>query len=78
MLDRGLESKIEKENFIDEATIEALEEYPFSSLFQIARRRLIPMSTFDIIWSIPWDVESGTFDGFPTRSYRAKNKHVSS
>jgi hypothetical protein len=33
---------------------------------------------FDLIWSIPWGSESGTFDEFPTRSHRAKNKQVSS
>jgi hypothetical protein len=32
---------------------------------------------FDIIWLILSAIESGTFDGFPTRSHRAKNKHVS-
>jgi hypothetical protein len=45
MLDADFEPKIEDENFIDEAIIGALEECPFASLRQIAKRRLIPMST---------------------------------
>jgi hypothetical protein len=44
--------------------------------------RLLKEYTFqwirlDTIWSILWGIESWTFDGFPTRSHRAKNKHVS-
>jgi hypothetical protein len=39
------ELKIEEENFIDEAILGALKECPFSSLHQIAKRILIPMST---------------------------------
>jgi hypothetical protein len=45
MLDTDLESKIEEENFIDEGILGALEEYPFSSLCQITKRILIPLST---------------------------------
>jgi hypothetical protein len=39
------EPKIEEENFFGEAILGALEESPFSSLRQIAKRILIPMST---------------------------------
>jgi hypothetical protein len=45
MLDTDLESKIKEENFIDEGILGALEECPFSSLCQIAKRILIPLST---------------------------------
>jgi hypothetical protein len=45
MLDTGFAPKIEEENFIDEAILGALEECPFSSLRQIAKRMLIRMST---------------------------------
>jgi hypothetical protein len=40
-----VEPKTEEENFIDEAIFGALEEWPFSSFHQIAKRILIPMST---------------------------------
>jgi hypothetical protein len=45
MLHPDFERKIEEENFIDEAIFGALEEFPFSSLCQIAIRIFIPMST---------------------------------
>jgi hypothetical protein len=45
MLDADFEPKIEEEGFTDEAILGALEECPFSSLRQIAKRMLIPMST---------------------------------
>jgi hypothetical protein len=45
MLDTDFEPKIEEENFIDAPILEALEECSFSSLRQIAKRILIPMST---------------------------------
>jgi hypothetical protein len=45
MLDTDFESKIEEENFIDEAILGPLEERPLSSLGQIAKRILILMST---------------------------------
>jgi hypothetical protein len=44
-LDTDSEPKIEEENFSDEAIIEALEEFPFSSLRQIAKRIFIPRNT---------------------------------
>jgi hypothetical protein len=44
MLDTDFEPKIEEENFIDEAILRALQEYPFSSLRQIAEGILIPMN----------------------------------
>jgi hypothetical protein len=44
MLDTDFEPKIEEENFIVEAILGALEEFPFSSLHQIAKIILIPMS----------------------------------
>jgi hypothetical protein len=44
MLDTDLELKIEDENFIDEAILGALEECAFSSLHQISKIILIPMS----------------------------------
>jgi hypothetical protein len=44
MLDTDLELKIEDENFIDEAILGALEECPFSSLNQVAKIIVIPMS----------------------------------
>jgi hypothetical protein len=31
---------------------------------------------FDILWPILWGIESVTFDGFPTRYHRARNRHV--
>jgi hypothetical protein len=37
MFDTDFEPKIEEDNFIDEAILEALEEFPFSSLRQIAK-----------------------------------------
>jgi hypothetical protein len=45
MLDTDFEPKIKDENFIDEAILGVLEKCPFSSLRQIAKRMLIPMST---------------------------------
>jgi hypothetical protein len=45
MPDPDFEPQIEEENFTDEAILGALEECPFSSLRQIAKRILIPMST---------------------------------
>jgi hypothetical protein len=45
MRDTDFEPKIEEENFIDEVILGALEECPFSSLSQIAKRIFIPMST---------------------------------
>jgi hypothetical protein len=45
MLDTDFEPKIEEENFIDDAIHGAVEECPFSSLCQIAKRMFIPMST---------------------------------
>jgi hypothetical protein len=45
MLDTDFQPKIEEENFIDEAILGALEECPFSSLYQISNRIFIPMST---------------------------------
>jgi hypothetical protein len=45
MLGIDFKPKIEEENFIDEAILGALGECPFSSLRQIAKRILIPMST---------------------------------
>jgi hypothetical protein len=45
MLDRDFDPKIEEENFIDETIFAVIEKYPFSSLRQIAKRILIPMST---------------------------------
>jgi hypothetical protein len=45
MLDTDFEPKIEKENFIGEAIIGALEECPFSSLREIIKRIFIPVST---------------------------------
>jgi hypothetical protein len=77
MLDTDFEPKIEKNNFIDETILRVLEECPFSSLRQIAKRILIPMSTVRHHLVNSLGIESGTFDGFPTRSHRAKNKHVS-
>jgi hypothetical protein len=44
MFDTDFEPKIEEENFTNEAILEALDEYPLSSLRQIAKRILIPMS----------------------------------
>jgi hypothetical protein len=44
MLDPDVEPKIEAENFIDEAILGALEECPFSSLREVAKRIFIPMS----------------------------------
>jgi hypothetical protein len=41
MLDTDFEPKIERENFIDEGILGALEEYPLSSLRQIAKRILV-------------------------------------
>jgi hypothetical protein len=38
MLGTNVEPTIEKEKFIDEALLGGLEEYPFSSLCQIAKR----------------------------------------
>jgi hypothetical protein len=69
MLDTDFEPKIEEDNFIDEPIFGALEECPFSSLRQIAKRILIPLSTVDIILSILWSIEPRLFDGFPTRSH---------
>jgi hypothetical protein len=43
MLDTDFEPKIKKENFIDEAILGALEEFPLSSLRQIVKRILILM-----------------------------------
>jgi hypothetical protein len=45
MFDMDFEAKIEGVNLIDEAILGALEECPFSSLRQITKRILIPMST---------------------------------
>jgi hypothetical protein len=45
MLDTDFELKIEEENFTDEAILGVLEKCSFSSLRQIAKRILIPMST---------------------------------
>jgi hypothetical protein len=45
MLDTDFEPRIEEENLIDEAILGVLEECPFSSLRQIEKRILIPMST---------------------------------
>jgi hypothetical protein len=44
MLDTDFEPKIKEENFFDEAILGALEERPFASLRQIAKRILIPIS----------------------------------
>jgi hypothetical protein len=44
MLDMDFERKIEKGNFIDEPILGALEECSLSSLRQIAKIILIPMS----------------------------------
>jgi hypothetical protein len=44
MLNTDFEPKIEEENCIDEAILGVLEECPFSSLRQIAKKILIPMS----------------------------------
>jgi hypothetical protein len=44
MLDPDSEPKIEEKNFIDEAILGALEKHPLSSLRQIAKGILIPMS----------------------------------
>jgi hypothetical protein len=41
MLDTDFEPKIEEENLIDEAILGALEECPFPSLRQIAKRIFI-------------------------------------
>jgi hypothetical protein len=45
VLDTDFGPKIEEENFMDETIVEALEECLFSSLRQIAKTILIPMST---------------------------------
>jgi hypothetical protein len=45
MIDMDFEPQIEKENCIDEILLGALEECPFPSLWQIAKRIFIPMST---------------------------------
>jgi hypothetical protein len=76
MLDMVFEPKIEEENFIDEAVFGVFEDCSFSSFRQIAKRILIPMSTVRYHLVISWGVESGTFDGFPTRSHRAESKYV--
>jgi hypothetical protein len=44
MIDSDFEPKIKQKNVIDDAILEALEECSFSSLRQIAKRILIPMS----------------------------------
>jgi hypothetical protein len=44
MLDTDFEPKIEEEIFTDETILGILEECPFSSLRQIAKRILIPTS----------------------------------
>jgi hypothetical protein len=77
MFDTDFEPKIEEENFIDEAILGALEECPFSSLRQIAKRILILMSTIRHHLLIILGIESRTFDEFPTRSHRTRNKHMS-
>jgi hypothetical protein len=70
MFDTDFEPKIEEENSIDEAILEALEECPFSSLRQIAKRILIPMSTvqYHLINSL----------GYRTRSIRSVPHSLSS
>jgi hypothetical protein len=45
MLHTDFEPKIEEEDFVDEEILGALEECPFCSLRQIAKRILIPMNT---------------------------------
>jgi hypothetical protein len=60
MLDIDFELRIEEENFIDEGILEALEEYPFSSLRQIAKRMLIPVKTVRCHWvnSLAYQIRS--------------------
>jgi hypothetical protein len=77
ILDTDFEPKIEGENVIDEPIFGVLEEFPFSSFRQIAKRIFIPMTTVRYHSVNSLGIESGTFAGFPTHSYRAKNKHSS-
>jgi hypothetical protein len=48
MVEADFAPKNEEENFIVEALLAALEEFHFSSLCQIAKRRIIPMITVRI------------------------------
>jgi hypothetical protein len=50
MLDMDFQPKTEEENFMNETILGALEECPFSSLRQIAKRVLIPMNTVRWRW----------------------------
>jgi hypothetical protein len=72
MLDTDFGPKIEEENFIDEIILAVLEEWPFSSLHQIAKRMLIPMNRvrYDLINSLGY--RSRVFHRFPNCSPRAK------
>jgi hypothetical protein len=49
---------------------------PLSSPARLPDEYSFQWVRFGITWLILWRIESGTFDGFPPRSHRAKNKHV--
>jgi predicted transcriptional regulator len=77
MLDMDFEPKIEEENFTNEPILGALEECPLSSLRQIAKRILIPMSAVRYHLVNFLGIKAGTFDGSSIRSHRARTKQVS-
>jgi hypothetical protein len=77
MLGTDFEPKTEEENFIDQAILGALEEYPFASLRQITKRTLIPMSTvrYHLVKSFGYRLKNIRW--VPHSCLRAKNKRAS-
>jgi hypothetical protein len=76
MLDTDFEPKIGKENSIDEVILGVLEEGPFSSLCQIAKRILTPISAVQshLVNSLRYQIRN--IRSVPHSLSSSQNKHV--
>jgi hypothetical protein len=68
----GFEPTIKEENFAMKQFLGLLRNTPCPHSAKLPKEYSFQWLRFEIILWIRWGIESGTFDGFPTRSHRAK------